>query len=125
MLRVLVVDDYPDTAETMRLLLVLWGHEVLAAHDGATAFKAAEALQPDVVLLDIGLPKMDGYEVAQQIRRQSGQQPVIICISGYGRDEDRRKSREAGCDHHFLKPVDMDELQCLLQGVQDRLPPAA
>jgi CheY-like chemotaxis protein len=125
MLRVLVVDDNRDTAETTGILLGFWGHEVHAAHDGATAVQAAGRFRPDVVLLDIGLPDMEGYEVARQILRQPGKQPVIICISGYGREEDRRKSREAGCDHHFLKPLGPGELQRLLQSVQDTPPPTA
>jgi DNA-binding response OmpR family regulator len=113
MLRVLVVDDNRDTAETMAILLKLWGHEAFTARDGRAAVNAVDHFRPDVVLLDIGL-------------RQGGEkQPVIICVSGHGRAEDRRQSREAGCDHHLIKPADPDELQCLLQTVPVGFHPAA
>jgi CheY-like chemotaxis protein len=116
MLRILVVDDDPDTTESMARMLSLWGHEAFTAHDGATAVKAADQFRPDVVLLDLALQsRPDGYEVARQIRRLARYQPVIICVSGYGRDEDRRRAREAGCDHHLLKPADPDALRRLLQ----------
>jgi CheY-like chemotaxis protein len=125
MLRVLVVDDDRDTAHSMRTMLKLWGHVVVTARNGATAVKAAEHFGPDVVLLDICMPGMDGYEVARQIRQLPGKQPVIICISGYARDEDGRKAREAGCDHFFAKPADPEMLQRLLQAVEAGSPPAA
>jgi DNA-binding response OmpR family regulator len=125
MLRVLVVDDNRDTAETMAILLKLWGHEAFTARDGWAAVNAVDHFRPDVVLLDIGLPGLDGYEVARQLRQGGGKQPVIICVSGHGRAEDRRQSRAAGCDHHLIKPADPDELQCLLQTVPVGFHPAA
>jgi DNA-binding response OmpR family regulator len=126
MLRVLVVDDYPDTAESTAYLLQLWGHEVFTARDGTAGVKAADHFRPDVVLLDVALGgRPNGYAVARQIRQQAEKQPVIICVSGHGRAEDRRKSRAAGCDHHLIKPADPDELQRLLQAVSDRFSPAA
>jgi two-component system CheB/CheR fusion protein len=125
MLCVLVVEDSPDTAETTRVLLELWGHVTLIAHDGPAAVQAADRFRPDVILLDIGLPGLDGYEVARQVRRLIGKQPVIICISGYGRDEDRRRSREAGCDYHFVKPADPDQLERLLRAIEAGTRPAA
>ena len=92
MLRILVVDDDPDTTESLARLLSLWGHEAFTAHDGAAAVKAADQFRPDVVLLDLALrSRPDGYEVARQIRRQAGQQPVILCVSGYGRGNHRRR----------------------------------
>jgi DNA-binding response OmpR family regulator len=114
MLRVLVTDDDRDLTETTRVLLECWGHQVFTAHDGTAALRALDGFHPDVVLLDLGLPGTDGYDVARQIRREAGRQPVIVCLSGYGSDEDRRRSREAGCDHHLLKPADPDELRRLL-----------
>jgi CheY-like chemotaxis protein len=126
MLRVLVVDDCPDTRESMGSLLELWGHEVFTAPDGAAALRAAGEFRPDVVLLDLALGSApDGYEVARQIRRHAGKQPVIICLSGYGQDEHRRRSREAGCDHHLVKPVEPDDLRRLLREIEAGAPPAA
>jgi DNA-binding response OmpR family regulator len=123
MLRVLVVDDDRDTREATRLLLKLCGHEVVTARDGAAAIKAADSYRPDVVLLDLALGRgPDGYEVARQVRRGAGAQPVILCVSGYGRDEDRRRSRDAGCDHHLVKPADPEELGRLLRAVEAGLP---
>jgi two-component system CheB/CheR fusion protein len=125
MLRVLVVEDNPDTAETMCFVLKLWGHSPLIARDGPAGIQAAEEFCPDVMLLDIGLPLLDGYEVARRVRQLPGKQPVIICISGYGQDEDRRRSREAGCDHHLLKPADPDVLAQLLRTIEAGTHPAA
>jgi DNA-binding response OmpR family regulator len=125
MLRVLVVDDDPDTTESTARMLRLWDHEAFTAHDGATAVKATDQFRPDVVLLDLALrSRPDGYEVALQIRRQAGQQPVILCVSGYGGGDHRRRSRAAGCDHHLLKPVPPDDLRRLLQEIQGRRSPA-
>ena len=107
--RILVVDDNVDTARGMARLLKLLGHDVQTAHDGPSALDAARTLRPEFVLLDIGLPGMDGYEVARRLRRGGVLQgAVIIAVSGYGQDEDRRRSREAGFDHHLVKPVDHD-----------------
>jgi DNA-binding response OmpR family regulator len=126
MLRILVVDDDPDTTQSMACVLGLWGHEAFTAHDGTAAVKVAAQFRPDVVLLDLALgSRPDGYEVARQIRRQAGKQPVILCVSGYGRGDHRRRSREAGCDGHLLKPVNPDDLRRLLQELQGRSPPAA
>ena len=118
MLHILVVDDDRDTTEAMRILLKLWGFVVLTANTGAGAVKAADIFPPDVVLLDLGLPGMDGLAVARQIRQFGGKQPVIIAISSHGQDEDRRRAREAGCDHFLLKPLDPDELKTLLQALE-------
>jgi len=115
-LRVLVVEDNRDTANTLTTLLAHWGHRVRTVYDGAQALAAERDFRPDVVLLDIGLPGIDGYEVAKQLRVQMAGQPLsIVAISGYGREEDKRRAHEAGCDHHLTKPPARDELQSLLQ----------
>jgi PAS domain S-box-containing protein len=116
--RVLVVDDNKDSAESLTMLLRLGGCEVHMVHDGATALLAAEAYHPDLVLLDIGLPGMNGYEVARAIRaRPVLQGAVLVALTGYGGEDDRRRSREAGFDHHLVKPVGLDALRGLLASV--------
>jgi CheY-like chemotaxis protein len=125
MLRVLVVDDDPDTRESMGSLLDAWGHRFLTARDGAAAIEAAECFRPDVLLLDLALGTWpDGYEVARRVRRLTGKQPVIICVSGYGRDEDRLRSHESGCNLHLLKPADPDNLAQLLRSIDAGVAPA-
>ncbi len=110
-LRVLVVDDNHDSAETLSLLLQMLNHDVTSAHDGEEALQMANELEPDVVLLDIGLPKMDGYEVARRIRREPwGGGAMLVAITGWGQAEDKDLSRQAGFDHHLVKPVDPDAL---------------
>ena len=114
-LRVLVVDDNEDTAEMMSLLLRLEGHEVEVAHSGPSALEAAAAHRPDVIVLDIGLPGLDGFQVAERLRQDPAMKEVmLIAASGYGQEADRRRSWEAGFDHHLVKPVDPDEIQRLL-----------
>ena len=106
--RVLVVDDYADAAESMAALLRLHGHEVRIAHDGAAAIDAAREFKPDVVFLDIGLPRMDGYQVVHVLRTMPETRDChFIAISGYGRTDDHRRSREAGFCRHLVKPVDL------------------
>ena len=112
--RVLVVDDNRDTAAGLSKLLKLLGHDVRVAYDGPTAVELARTHRPEVVLLDIGLPGMDGYEVAKRLRGEEGcRGAMIVAASGYGQEEDRRRSREAGFDHHLVKPVDFDALMAL------------
>jgi signal transduction histidine kinase len=112
---VLVIDDNVDSARGLERLLKLVGHKVQTAHDGPTALACARVQRPSVVLLDIGLPGMDGYQVASRLRQEEGlDQAVIIAISGYGQEADRRKSREAGFDHHLVKPIDHDALLSLI-----------
>jgi CheY-like chemotaxis protein len=114
--RVLVVDDQPDLARGLARLLKSWGHEVDVAHDGPSALEAAQAHRPELVLLDVGLPGMDGFEVARLLRGPHAAGPRVVALTGYGREEDRRRSREAGFNHHLTKPVDPDALQRLLAG---------
>jgi CheY-like chemotaxis protein len=113
--RVLCVDDDPDIAEALAQLLRDLGHEVRVAHGGAEALALAEGYRPEVVLLDIGLPDMDGYEVARRLRRQPGLEATrLVAVSGYGREEDRRQSRAAGIEHHLVKPVKAADLERVL-----------
>jgi signal transduction histidine kinase/CheY-like chemotaxis protein len=111
-LSVLVVDDNPDITETMTLLLQAWGYRTLSATDGAAGLALVKAQRPDVVLLDIGMPRMDGYELARQIRTLPGGKAVsLIAVSGWGQPGDLARSREAGIDEHLLKPVDPTRLR--------------
>jgi signal transduction histidine kinase len=113
--RVLIVDDNVDSAESLAMLLRLGGHEIETAYDGLQAVEAAERMKPDLVLLDIGLPGIDGYDAAARIRQGSGgSEVVLVAITGWGQDEDRRRSREAGFDAHLTKPVDMAALSRLI-----------
>lgn len=113
--RILVVDDSRDSAESLALLLKVFGYEVLTAYDGMAALAAAEAYQPEVVLLDIKLPKLDGYEVARKLRQQPGlKEALLIALTGYGLEEDRQRSQAAGFDLHLVKPVDPKTLESVL-----------
>jgi signal transduction histidine kinase/DNA-binding response OmpR family regulator len=113
--RVLVVDDNVDGADSLAILLRAARHEVAVSHDGAAALREAEAFRPEVVLLDIGLPGMSGYEVARRLRQLPGLEGVLlVALTGYGQDEDRQRSRDAGIDHHLVKPADPQALQQLL-----------
>ncbi|HLJ97668.1 MAG TPA: response regulator [Gemmataceae bacterium] len=120
-LRILLVEDHVVTAETMATLLRTYGHEVQVALDGVDALRAAEAEPPDVVLLDIGLPGISGYQVAHQIRQQrTAKRPLLIALTGYGKNsEDRLQSYEVGIDLHLTKPVAVDELQQFLERYQN------
>jgi len=105
--RVLVVDDNVDTAESLALLLRMKGHQVAIAHDGLAALKTAGSFHPEVVLLDIGLPELDGYQVATRLRlRRRTAKALIVAMTGYGQEEDQLRAHEAGFDHHLIKPVD-------------------
>jgi PAS domain S-box-containing protein len=115
--RVLVVDDNHDAADMMAMLLDLVGHEVRTAGDGLMAVAAVAEFQPHIVLLDIGLPVLSGYEAAERIRRGPGLQPVLVALTGWGQADDRRRAMEAGFDHHLIKPVDHDFLMRLVASV--------
>ena len=113
--RVLIVDDNPDGAESLALLLTLEGHETHVAHDGLDAIAAAERLRPDVTLLDIGLPGLNGFDVCRRIREQAwGKSLVLVAVTGWGQQEHRRASKDAGFNMHLVKPVDPDALTALL-----------
>jgi CheY-like chemotaxis protein len=118
-LHVLVVEDHEETANTSAMLLRLCGHEVRVAPDGPAALQSARDGLPDVVLLDIGLPGMDGYTVARWMGDQSGEKrPLLIAVTGRSEEADHRHSTEAGIDLHLVKPVDPDRLQGLLSRFQ-------
>ena len=113
--RVLVVDDNVDAANSIAKVLRLFGHEVRCEYDGQSALAAAREYDPDVIVLDIGLPVMDGYEVARRLRAmQISKAPRIVAVTGYGQEEDRRRSRESGFDQYLTKPVDPDALQAIV-----------
>ncbi len=116
--RILVVDDNVDAAESLALLLQMEGHEVRTMHDGPSALDTAASFRPEVIFLDIGLPRMDGYEVARRLRGQVGlKQTVLVALTGYGQDEDRRRAETAGFNAHLIKPADPAELHELLATV--------
>lgn len=117
-LRLLVVDDCPDSVESLRLLGQLWGHQVRTATDGVTALEVAREFQPHVVLLDIGMPRMDGYQVARQLRELPGAERIfVLACTGFGRDQDRDAAYQAGFDLHLTKPIDPEILQDFLSKV--------
>jgi len=119
--RVLVVDDSEDGAESMAMILQFAGHETCKAYDGVAALEAAERFRPDVVLLDIGLPRMNGYEVCRRLRQEAwGREMTIVALTGWGQEEDRNRSKEAGFDMHMVKPVDFDALLQLLGSVPSK-----
>jgi PAS domain S-box-containing protein len=116
--RVLVVEDNPDLANLMAMIVRRDGHEVQLAHDGLKALEVARAFQPQVVLCDIGLPEMNGYEFAKRLREQPEFQQIrLIALSGYGQEESRRHSIESGFDYHLIKPVEPEELRSLLHSL--------
>jgi CheY-like chemotaxis protein len=115
-LRVLVADDNRDAAETLAVVLRLEGHDVEVAHDGPTALLLFERHRPDVALLDVGMPGLDGYEVARRIRaRADSAHVLLIAVTGWGQEKDRRQSADAGFDYHLTKPVEPDALIRLIQ----------
>ncbi len=117
--RLLVVDDNKDAAESMSMLLEMWGYEVAFAYDGPSALETARQWQPEAVFLDIGLPGMDGYEVAARLRAlPQTKDAVLIAITGYGQEDDRLRSRRAGIDHHLVKPVAPDALRSLIDSLK-------
>ncbi len=113
--RVLVVDDNRDSAASMAMMLTLLGHEVVTAHDGLEAVDAAERVRPEVVLMDVGMPRLNGLDATRRIRERSwGKALIIIALTGWGQGGDRALSREAGCDGHLVKPVSLADLEKLL-----------
>ncbi len=113
--RVLVVDDNRDSAASLAMMLSLVGHDTRTAHDGLEALELAEAFRPDVMLLDIGLPKLNGYDSCRRIReRPWGKNIFIVAVTGWGQEDDRRRSQQAGFDQHMVKPIDFDNLEKLM-----------
>src|SRR5262249_55189507 len=114
-MRVLVVDDCADNARSLALLIKMWGHDVRVAHDATSALGIAESERRGVIVLDIGLPDLNGYELARLLKEQQApQRPLLVAVTGYGQERDRRHSQEAGFTHHLLKPIVPAELQELL-----------
>ena len=115
--RVLIVDDNEDAANSLAMILQLSGHETASVYTAADALERATEFRPDVVLLDIGLPGMDGYEVAQKMRELPGLKDIrLVAVTGYGRSDDRRRARDAGFDDHLTKPVEFAVLNRALAG---------
>jgi CheY-like chemotaxis protein len=109
------VDDNRDAAAILGRMLSLLGHDVRTAHDGLEGLELAEAFRPEVLLLDIGLPRLNGYEVCRRIRGQPwGKGMFIVAVTGWGQEDDRRRAREAGFDHHLTKPVNLEALEGML-----------
>ena len=122
--RVLVADDNVDAAESLTMLLTMMGHEVRAAHDGVQAVAEAEQFRPELILMDVGMPKLDGLQAAAQIRSMDwGTSPVIVALTGWGQEADRKRSKEAGCNLHLVKPLDFDRLTVLLAQLAKTLAP--
>src|SRR6185369_6208854 len=118
--RILVVDDNCDSASSMAMMLELLGNEVRTAHNGLEAVDLAEEFRPQVVLMDIGMPQLNGYEATRRIRDQPwGRDMTIIALTGWGQETDRALSKEAGCDGHLVKPVNLTDLEKLLDQVQE------
>jgi CheY-like chemotaxis protein len=114
MLRVLLLEDHDDTADTLYMILTRWGYQCDVARDGETAIELATIRRPDVALLDLGLPGIDGWETCKRLR-ESCEGIAIFAVTGYGREQDIARSQDAGFDGHLLKPVDLDYLHSLLE----------
>ena len=123
--RVLIVEDNKDAGEMYRILIELYGHEVLVAENGARGLEMLKVARPDIALVDIGLPGMDGYEIARRFRAEPDSDRVyLVALTGYGQPEDVKRAREAGFDTHLLKPVDPDALAKVLGSAPTRGTPA-
>lgn len=120
-MRILIVDDNVDSADSLAMLLRLMGHDVHTAYDGQSALDAVPDYHPTLMLLDIGLPRVDGYEVARRLRLDAANQDLfLIAMTGYGLDEDRRRSSEAGFNAHLVKPVDLDVLATMVAKLREK-----
>jgi CheY-like chemotaxis protein len=116
-LRVLVADDYPDIADSMAFLLEAYGHRVQVARDGPATVESAVTFKPDVILLDIGMPRLDGYAAANQIRQRLHRDVILIALTAWARREDQQRANIAGVDFHMAKPPDIPALVRLLQEI--------
>jgi CheY-like chemotaxis protein len=113
--RILVVDDNRDHADSLEMLLALRGNTVRTAYEGAEGVRVAEEFRPDVILLDLGLPDIDGCEACRRIRARAwGDTPLVVALTGWGQPDDRQRTREAGFDHHLVKPIEVAALMTLL-----------
>lgn len=110
MQRILVVDDNADAADSLAMLFEARGDQVRTAYDGVEALEAEDVFRPDTILLDIGMPRLSGYDVARRVRELRGSAVLIVAITGWGQEQDRQRARDAGFDHHFTKPVDIESL---------------
>ncbi len=119
--RILVVDDNADAADSLGMLLEVRGDEVRIAYDGLEALEVAGQFEPEVVLLDIGMPKLSGYDVARRLRETHGDSMLIVAITGWGQEDDRQRARDSGFDHHFTKPVDFESLLELIDRATPRI----
>lgn len=117
--RVLVVDDNEDAAELLATVIEAMGHVTRIAHDGDTALEMAASFQPQVAVLDIGLPDMDGYELARRLRAR-GSLPRLIALTGYGQERDKLESSSAGFEQHIVKPVDLERLSASIESLIER-----
>ena len=115
--RILLVDDNRDAADSLRVLLQVRGAEVRVAYDGNAALEALNHFPADIAILDLGLPGMDGYEVARQIRERAGASCTLIALTGWGQEEDRRNTEATGFSHHLVKPVSIEALQATLESL--------
>jgi CheY-like chemotaxis protein len=116
MSRILIVDDNVDAADSLAMLLSIGGHSVETVYSGEAAMEAAGRLLPAFMIIDLGMPKVSGLEVARHVRKQEwGKAPVLVALTGWGQDADRKGSREAGFDHHLVKPVDSEALEDLIR----------
>ena len=116
--RILVVDDNRDAANSLAMMLRLMGNETAIAHDGLQALEVAETFRPDVALLDIGMPRLNGYDTALRLRQEPwGREILLVALTGWGQEDDKRRTQEAGFNHHLVKPLDFAALDKLLAGV--------
>jgi CheY-like chemotaxis protein len=116
---VLIAEDNLDAAEMMRVMLSFSGHDVKVATDGVQAVAIAETTKPDIAFIDIGMPRMDGYEAARRIRRVLGGRIVLVALTGWGQEQDKDRAREAGFDHHLTKPAEPEMLERLIGDCAD------
>jgi CheY-like chemotaxis protein len=117
--RILIADDNKDAAQSTGMMLRMLGNEVRTVHNGLQAVEEAEAFRPDVILLDIGMPQLNGYEAAQRIRQQRwGKDMVLVALTGWGQEDDKERATAAGFDQHFTKPVNPTDLERLLANLQ-------
>jgi CheY-like chemotaxis protein len=118
--RILIVDDNRDSVESLRMVLSMMGSDIRVGYDGVDAVTLAHEFRPEIALIDIGMPRMNGYEAARRIRRQPwGESIKLVAMTGWGQDEDRRRARDAGFDHHLTKPVDPAALRVLLSAPEN------